>query len=96
MKLENNWRQRSLENLEKKSWPSLNSDEDSYLIRTCNSLRKIPLQDFTNENLRIMIAQQIGIYYLMPLVIETLTDNLFAEGDMYEGDILKAVLDIDT
>ncbi len=95
-KLENNWRQKSLESLEKKTWPALSSDEGSYLIKTCNSLRKKQLQDFTTEDLRIMIGQEIGLYFLMPLAIETLTDNLFAEGDYYEGDLLKSVLNVDT
>lgn len=94
--LENNWRQKSLESLEKKTWPALSSNEGSYLITTCNSLRKKQLQDFTTEDLRIMIGQGIGLYFLMPLAIETLTDNLFSEGDMYEGDLLKNVLDVDT
>jgi hypothetical protein len=96
IKLENNWRQKSLESLEKKTWPALSSDEGSYLIKTCNSLRKKQLQDFTTEDLRIMIGQEIGLYFLIPLAIETLTDNIFAEGDYYEGDLLKSVLDVDT
>ena len=96
MKLENNWRQKSLESLEKKIWPTLSSDEGSYLIETCNALRKKQLQYFTTEDLRIMIGQEIGLYFLIPLAIETLTNNLFAEGDMYEGDLLKNVLDLDT
>jgi hypothetical protein len=96
IKLENNWRQKSLESLEKKTWPALNSDEGSYLIKTCNSLRKKQLQDFTTEDLRIMIGQGIGLYFLIPLAIETLTNDLFAEGDMYEGDLLKNVLEVDT
>ncbi len=96
IKLENNWRQKSLESLEKKTWPALRSDEGSYLIKTCNSLRKKQLQDFTTEDLRIMIGQEIGLYFLIPLAIETLTNDLFAEGDMYEGDLLKNVLEVDT
>ncbi|WNM18246.1 contact-dependent growth inhibition system immunity protein [Flavobacterium capsici] len=96
MKLENNWQQKTLESLEKKVWPSLNSDESSYLIKTCNALRKKELQDFTTEDLRIMIGQEIGLPFLIPLALETLKDNLFAEGDMYEGDLLKNVLEIDT
>ena len=94
--MENNWRQKSLESLEKKTWPALSSEEGSYLIKTCNSLRKKQLQVFTTEDLRIMIGQEIGLYFLIPLAIETLADNLFAEGDMYEGDLLKNVLDLDT
>ena len=96
MKLENNWRLKSLESLEKKIWPPFSSDEGSYLIKTCNSLRKKQLQDFTTEDLRIMIGQEIGLYFLMPLAIEKLAETLFAGGDMYEGDLLKNVLDINT
>jgi hypothetical protein len=43
-----------------------------------------------------MIGQEIGLYFLIPLAIETLTRNIFAEGDMYEGELLKNVLDLDT
>ncbi len=94
-KYETNWRQKSLENLEKKVWAPLNSNEGSHLIRTCNELRKKQLEDYTIEDLRIMIGQEIGLPFLIPLAIEKLTDNLFAEGDMYEGDLLNNVLDIE-
>jgi len=96
LKLENNWRQKSLESLEKNTWPALSAGYGSYLMNTCHSLRKKQLQDFTTEDLRIMIGQEIGLYFLIPLAIETLTENLFAEGDMYEGDLLKNVLDVNT
>lgn len=96
MKLEANWRQKSIERLEKKTWPPLPMDEGSHLIKTCNALRKKQLQDFTVEDLRIMIGQEIGVYFLIPIVIETLKENLFAEGNMYEGDLLKNVLEINT
>lgn len=43
-----------------------------------------------------MIGQEIGLYFLIPLAIETLKDNLFAEVDMYESDLLKNVLELDT
>ena len=96
MKLENNWRQKTLNSLEKNVETVICSKEDSYLVKACNALRKKPIQDFTTEDLRIMIGQEIGLFYLMPLVIETLTNNLFAKGDMYEGDLLKNVLEVDT
>lgn len=94
--MEKNWRQKTLENLEKDIWPALSPDEGSHLIKTCTSLRKKPLQEFSTEDLRIMIGQEIGIHFLMPLAIETLTKDLFAEGDLYEGDLLKAVLEIES
>jgi hypothetical protein len=94
MKLENNWRQKTLENLEKDFWS--NADHASHLVKRCHELRKLPLNSFTTEDLRIMIGQQIGLDYLIPLAIEVLTIDLFAEGDFFEGDLLKNVLAIET
>jgi hypothetical protein len=36
-----------------------------------------------------MIGQQLSFPYLFPLAIETLSINLFAEGDLFEVDLLK-------
>ncbi|MCW5909657.1 MAG: hypothetical protein KIT62_01225 [Cyclobacteriaceae bacterium] len=94
MKLENNWRHKTLENLEKTTISK--STYDSHLVRRCTELYKIPLDQFTTEDLRIMIGQQIGLKFLMPLAIETLSQDLFAEGNLYEGDLLKSVLSVDT
>jgi contact-dependent growth inhibition (CDI) system CdiI-like immunity protein len=94
MKFQNNRRQKTLENLEKDYWN--NPDYDSHLVRRCHELRKIPLDNFTTEDLRIMIGQEISLNYLIPLALEALTINLFAEGDFFEGDLLKNVLSIKT
>lgn len=94
MKLENNWQFKTLENLEKRSTD--NPNDKSYLIKRCSELYKTPLNEFKIEDLRIMIGQQIGLDYLIPLAIDTLKNNLFAEGDHFEGDLLKNVLSVDT
>ncbi|WP_462254752.1 contact-dependent growth inhibition system immunity protein [Ferruginibacter sp.] len=94
MKLENNWRQKTLENLEKDFWGK--PDYDSHLVTRCHDLRKLPLDNFTTEDLRIMIGQEIGLHYLIPLALEVLRIDLFAEGDFFEGDLLKNVLAIKT
>lgn len=90
MKLDNNWRHKSLENLEKEEWKTL--DSDSRLIRRTKELRKIPLDNFTVEDLRLMIGQNFGLDYLIPLAIEKLTADILAEGDFYKGDLLIAVV----
>jgi hypothetical protein len=43
-----------------------------------------------------MIEQGFGLDYLIPLAIERLQDDLFAEGDLYPGDLLSSVLNIET
>ncbi len=92
MKLENNWKYKTLENLEKDEWPHFASD--SRLIRRTKELRKVPLDTYSTEDLRLMIGQQISLDYLIPLALETLTKDLFAEGEFFEGDLLKNVLGI--
>lgn len=69
-------------------------DSDSYLVRTVSSLRKVPLQQYSVEDVRIMIGQNEGLDYLVRVAVEILRNDLFAEGDYYPGDLLNNVLNI--
>lgn len=82
--------QQSLETLENQRWSA--PDGASNLVQTCHALRKKPLADFEVEDLRIMINQNLGLKYLMPLAIQTLQQNILAEGHFYPCDLLQAVL----
>jgi hypothetical protein len=86
-------RDKTLEELDGEVWgePELNS----YLVTTCHRLRRIPLRDFEEEDLRIMIGQGFSLDYLVPLAIEYLEGNPFAQGDFYPGDLLENVLRVD-
>lgn len=88
--LENSWKQKSLENLEKKPIEIPNTNFP--LINKVLKLRKIPLNELSVENIRLMIGQNEGLMYLIPLAIHVLKDDLFAEGDFYPGDLLQNVL----
>jgi hypothetical protein len=95
MKLKNNWRYKSLETLENQSWgDSLNAPTN--LVRRCIELTKIPIADFSLSDLRIMIGQQIGLPFLVPLALEKLQGDIFIEADFYEGDLLSNILNVDT
>ena len=48
------------------------------------------------EDLRLGIGQQIALTHLLPLAIPVLQEDPLAEGDFYPGDLLGAVLRIDT
>src|SRR5262245_53553124 len=80
----------TLEQLEGKNWgePSY----DSHLVTECHRLRRVPLRDFTVENLRIMIGQDIGLRYLMPLAVAKLRNDPLAEGMHFPGDLMCSVL----
>ena len=87
--LEAKRRKRSLNELEGEAWKC--SNLDSHLVQVCSQLRKKPIGDFTIEDLRIMIGQQIGIFFLVPIALEILEREPLAEGDYYPGDLLASV-----
>jgi hypothetical protein len=83
----------TLEQLENDKWDEPGFDSD--LVKRTYALRKVPLNKFAVEDLRIMIGQGFGLEYLIPLALDTLSKDIFAEGDLYPGDLLQATLKID-
>lgn len=84
-------RDRSLEELERDRW-SAPSGSETRLMATVRELRRKPIGGLTVENMRLLIRQDVGLAYLLPLAVEVLRVDPLAEGDMYEGDLLAAVL----
>jgi hypothetical protein len=85
-------RNRTLQELEGADWGE--PDFHSSVVINVHRLRRVPLKDFLIEDMRLMISQQVGLSYVVPLAIEQLTDDPLAEGDFYAGDLLCAVLRI--
>ena len=81
---------KNLSELESSVWGE--PEFDSHVVRECHRLRTVPLRAFTIEDLRLMIGQEIGLEYLVPLAIEHLEANPFVEGDYYPGDLLASVV----
>ena len=71
------------------------TDKRSNLVKRCVELRDKKLIDFNTEDLRVMIGQNISLNYLIPLALDVLVNNPFAEGDLYIGDLLEQVLRVD-
>lgn len=69
--------------------------DDSHLVVTCHELRHKPLNQFTAEDFRIMIGQNISLHYLVPLAIDLVEKNPLVSGDFYEGDLLANLLSAD-
>ncbi len=66
-------------------WPS-------HLVTTLHRLRSKPVNQFTTEDLRIVIGQELSLEVLMPVAIEVLEKDPFADGDFFRGDLLLNVL----
>lgn len=67
----------------------------SYVVTTCHSLRKKPLNELSDEEIRLAIGQQMSLQYLVPIALERLAENPLAGGDLYEGALYSAVLRTD-
>ena len=65
---------------------------DSHLVTTCHRLRTKPIDEYSVEDLRIMIGQQISLPHLVPLAVAALERDPLAEGDDYPGDLLANVI----
>jgi hypothetical protein len=87
-------RSRTLEQLEADPWPVPNGDE-SFLIQRCHALRRVPIDALSPEDLRILLSQNIGTVYLLPVGLEVLERNPLIECDHYPGDLLAAAMGVD-
>jgi hypothetical protein len=83
----------SLEKLENDIWPEY--DFETNLVKRCHELRKVPLEKFTIEDLRVLIGQQIGLNFLIEIAIEKLAEDILFQGDLYPGDLLNSVTGVD-
>jgi hypothetical protein len=82
----------TLEELEGDRWGPPNFP--SHLVSECHRLRKVQLRLFTIENLRIMLGQDVGSRYLVPIALGHLESDPFVSGDFYAGDLLCSVLSL--
>ena len=81
----------TLTQIEARDWGSAPADATG-LVRTILELRHKPLAQFTAEDLRICIGQDVGLPSLMPRALDLLEREPLAEGDHYAGDLLCNVL----
>lgn len=82
---------KTLDQLEGVVWGE--TDFGSYLFTTIHRLRTKPLDEFSIEDLRIMIGQKIGLPYLIPLAVAELECEPLTQGDYFQGDLLSSVID---
>ncbi|MEU5785016.1 contact-dependent growth inhibition system immunity protein [Micromonospora lupini] len=81
----------TIEQLERDVWPDPGPDA-TFLVARCTALRRKPLADFTVEDLRIMLGQEIGVPALLPLAVRVVLRDPLAEGDYFPGGLLTNVL----
>jgi hypothetical protein len=66
------------------------------LITRCHELRTKPLRDFTVQDLRIMIGQQLALNHLVWPALDRLRSDALVEYDDYPTDLLVSLLRVDS
>lgn len=91
--MENNWKQKSLESLEKNNWGSPPKDRTT-LVCAIYKLRKLPLEKLQPKDLRLLLGQRVGLRFIIPIALEVLQKDLFIDAELYEGDLLQNLMKI--
>jgi hypothetical protein len=86
----------SLEDIDGEHWDGA-KDFPSYVVTTCDTVHRTPLNELTPEEVRLAIGQpcfESYLPYLMPLAIGFLEPDPAVDVTFYAGDLLKYVLRI--
>ena len=81
---------KSIEELENDYWgePTF----DSYIIKTCHKARQKPIKSLSNEEIRCLIGQKIGLRFLLPIAVNILKNEPLIDITYFEGDLLLTLL----
>src|ERR1700761_8934629 len=85
---------RTLDTVDPPAWGPAPPDATP-LITRCHELRTKPLRDFTVEDLRIMLVQQVALNHLVWPALARLRADSLVEYDDYPIDLLVSVLRVD-
>lgn len=85
-----NTNDKSIEELENNYWED--SDFHSYVVQTSQNARKKPISQLSDEEIRLLIGQKIGLKYLIPIALSIISKNPIVEITFYEGDLLSQLL----
>ncbi len=66
------------------------------LVKRCHELRTKPLVDFTVEDLRLMIGQQVALNHLVWPALDRLRSDALVEYDDYPTELLASLLRVDS
>lgn len=83
----------TLDQLDPPAWGRA-PDGATRLQSRVHELRAVPVAALDAEDLRLLITQRVGLSALVPVALAVLRHNPLAEGDLYPGDLLLAVLSV--
>ena len=85
---------RTIEQLEAAPWPEPTPGATE-LIRRCHALRRTPVSQLGQGDLRVLIGQEIALKHLVPLALRALEVEPMLEAEYYPGDLLVALMSVE-
>ena len=67
--------------------------QSGVVLRT-KGLWSSPFGLLTNDDLRFLIDQELGLEHTIPVALDRLADNPLNSGDSYVGDLLVAIINV--
>lgn len=65
------------------------------MVITSYKARQKPICELTDEEIRLLISQKIGLKYLLPIAVRMLQINPFMMITFYPGDLMNCLLTLD-
>ncbi|MCS7027704.1 MAG: contact-dependent growth inhibition system immunity protein [Bacteroidia bacterium] len=75
-------------------YPELEYAPISVEDKKVNRLAIKPLEDFTNEDIRLLLERKLYLEYILQIALRALQQNLWIKAKFYEGDLLVAVCEL--
>lgn len=75
-------------------YPHLEDAPISVEDKKVNRLMIKPLQEFSPDDIRILVERKLYLEHILPLALSCLQENLWVKAKFYEGDLLVAVCEL--
>jgi hypothetical protein len=82
---------KSISELLGKEWPPLGPNASHFHRNLRDAVNK-PVDSLTTADLRLLISQDIGLAFVMPLALSIVEQDPLIEVDYFRGDLLDAML----
>ncbi len=82
---------KTLQELEEKDWGEPD-EAPTNMVRRCLVLRRVPLNQLSAEDCRLLLGQKIGAAFIVPIALRFLGENPMEGGDFLPGNLLQNVL----
>ncbi len=76
------------------AWPDEGDSYPSGLVKKINVALRKPIADLNLDEVRILLGQNFGLDYVVPIALATLREDPLYDATYYPGDLLAACIEI--